>query len=70
MIFFFCGFFFSNSTFRKTLSRMPSVSNYLDLDQGQCYVWPDMGPNGLHFYQLMTLASRQRVKVLSHCVYR
>ena len=37
--------FVSKSTFLKTLSVIPSVSNTLDPDQAGHFVRPDLGPN-------------------------
>ena len=39
--------FFPNHLFRKKNSGIPSVSNSLDPDQSQHFVWPDLGTNCL-----------------------
>ena len=39
--------FFTKSSYQKILSGIPSVSNSLDSDQAQQFVWPNLGPNCL-----------------------
>ena len=39
--------FFQSKLFQKIPSGIPSMSNSLDLDEAQCFVGPDLGPNCL-----------------------
>ena len=56
-------FFFKNSFFEKLFQEYHErVSNSLDPDHTQCFVWPDLGPDCLQGLSADDL-SRQRVEI-------